>query len=250
MTKANTRQPPEPALLQRVNFASGVHGNFDIIVALFCALLLISNICATKLIPIGGGAPVLLGPVQLWPLILDGGALLFPFTYIFGDVLAEVYGMRRARRAILMGFAVEILASLTFLLIDRAPALDPAMGSAFHTVLAFVPRIVLASLCGYLGGQFVNAWVLVRIKRHTKEGTLWARLVGSTVAGELVDTVVFCLVAFGGAISPAEMLNYIAVGYLYKCAVEIVFLPITYRVIRVVKRHEPDYWTAENPTDV
>lgn len=247
MTERPTRRP-DAAAMKRLNFASGTRGNFDLVAALFCALLLISNICATKLITIGGSShPIQLGPIPLWPLITDGGALLFPFTYIFGDVLAEVYGMTKAKRAIWMGFAVEILASATFLLVDHAPAQDPAMGSAFHTVLAFVPRIVLASLCGYLAGQFVNAWVLVRIKRHTKEGTLWARLVGSTVAGEFVDTALFCVIAFGGLITMGELANYTLVGYVYKCLVEILFLPLTYAVIRLVKRGEPDYWAPEEP---
>lgn len=225
-----------------MRYASGGRGNYDLVVALFCALLLISNVCATKLIAVGHAEPpITLGPIPVWPLITDGGALLFPLTYIFGDVLAEVYGLGRARRAIFMGFAVSILASLTFLLVDAAPGLDPQVAGAFHSVLGFVPRIVLASLLGYLAGQLTNAWVLVKIKERTKEGTLWARLVGSTVVGELVDTVVFCTVAFGGVISGGELFNYVVVGYVYKVMVEVVFLPLTYLVIAWIKRHEPDY---------
>lgn len=232
------------ATTERINYASGTRGNYDVVVAVFCSLLLISNVCATKLIPLGSleAAPVMVGPVQLWPLITDGGALLFPFTYIFGDVLAEVFGLRKARRAILLGFGVSILAAVTFALIGTAPALDPELDSAFARVLGFVPRIVLASLLGYLCGQFVNAWVLVRMKDRSREGSLWQRLLGSTVVGEACDTVVFCLVAFGGMISAGEMTNYIVVGYLWKVAVETAFLPLTYVVIRAVKKHEPDYY--------
>lgn len=231
-------------------YAAGTRGNFDLIVGVFCSLLLISNVCATKLIPIGSmdATPVMVGPVQLWPLITDGGALLFPFTYIFGDVLAEVFGMARARRAILLGFGVSVLASLTFLLIGAAPALDPELNGAFTKVLGFVPRIVIASLAGYLLGQLVNARVLVAMKARTKEGTLWARLLGSTVVGELVDTVTFCMIAFFGLISTGEMVNYIVVGYLWKVGVEAVFLPVTYQVIKLVKKAEPDYYDAASTT--
>nr|WP_239579145.1 queuosine precursor transporter [Microlunatus panaciterrae] len=201
---------------------------------MFCGLLLISNIGATKLIEFR-----LFGLV---PIIADGGAFLFPLTYVLGDVLAEVYGMGRARRAIILGFALSILASLSFLAVNSAPpATDWPNQAAWNAVLGFVPRIVLASLLGYLAGQFLNAYVLVRIKEHTKEGRLWARLVGSTVVGELADTVIFCTVAFGGLVTVGTWANYTVVGYIYKVTVEVVCLPITYAVIRAVKRREPGY---------
>jgi uncharacterized integral membrane protein (TIGR00697 family) len=204
-------------------------GNYDLIVVLFCGLLLISNIGATKLIQFG-------------PIITDGGAILFPMTYILGDVLSEVYGFRRAKRAILMGFGLSVLASLTFYLVQIAPAADAYENqAAFEAVLGFVPRIVLASILGYLAGQLLNAYVLVKIKEHTKEGKLWLRLIGSTVVGELADTLVFCTVAFYGVITGGEFLSYVITGYVYKVLIEVVFLPITYPVIALVKRHEPDY---------
>lgn len=225
---------------ERVRYASGGRGNYDIILALFCSFLLISNVGATKLIQFG--PDVSIGSFPLLPIITDGGAFLFPMTYIFGDVLAEVYGLAKAKRAIIMGFAVSITASIIFLIVDSAPpAADWPNQEAWHAVLGFVPRIVLASLAGYLVGQFLNAWVLVRIKARTSESRLWSRLVGSTVVGELADTIVFCLVAWLGTITAGTMVNYILVGYVYKVLVEIIFLPITYRVIALVKRHEPDY---------
>lgn len=214
------------------------HGNFDLILALFCAFLLISNIAATKLIQFGpdwkpGGFPVL-------PIITDGGAFLFPLTYILGDVLAEVYGFRPTRRAIWIGFTCSIVASLTFLAVTHAPpAADWQNQAAFEAVLGFVPRIVVASLLGYLAGQLLNAWVLVKIKARTGEHRLWARLVGSTVIGEFADTAIFCIVAFAGVIGGGTLVNYILVGYLYKTLIEIVLLPLTYRVIALVRRHEP-----------
>jgi len=204
-------------------------GNYDLIVVLFCGLLLISNIGATKLIQFG-------------PIITDGGAILFPLTYILGDVLSEVYGFRRAKRAILMGFGLSVLASLTFYLVQIAPAADAYENqAAFEAVLGFVPRIVLASILGYLAGQLLNAYVLVKIKERTQERKLWLRLIGSTVVGELADTLVFCTVAFYGVITGGEFLSYVITGYVYKVLIEVVFLPITYPVIALVKRHEPGY---------
>lgn len=221
-------------------FAARPRGVFDVVVALFCALLLISNVAATKLIQLG--PELTIGGFPLLPLITDGGALLFPLTYVLGDVLAEVYGLGGARRAIFIGFAVSILASVTFLAVGAMPpAADYANQDAFVAVLGFVPRIVVASLVGYLAGQLLNAWVLVKLKERTDEGSLWARLLGSTVVGEAADTILFCLIAFGGVITGGTMVNYILVGYLWKVGIEAVCLPLTYRVIRLVKRLEPSY---------
>lgn len=218
-----TELPPDPATTKPRT------GNYDLIVVLFCGLLLISNIGATKLIQFG-------------PIITDGGAILFPMTYILGDVLSEVYGFKRAKRAILMGFGLSVLASLTFYLVQIAPAADAYENqAAFEAVLGFVPRIVLASILGYLAGQLLNAYVLVKIKERTQERKLWLRLIGSTVVGELADTLVFCTVAFYGVITGSEFVSYVVTGYVYKVLIEVVFLPVTYPVIALVKRHEPDY---------
>ena len=149
--------------------------------------------------------------------------------------------MRGARRAILLGFGVSLLASLTFLAVGAAPAAPGYENQdAFVAVLGFVPRIVAASLVGYLVGQFLNAWVLVKLKQRREEKGLWKRLLGSTVVGEAADTTVFCLIAFGGQIDGGTMLNYIVVGYLFKVGVEAVLLPVTYRVISLVRSHEPE----------
>lgn len=221
-------------------------GNYDIVVAVFCGLLLISNVAATKLIAFG--PDVTLGGLQLLPLVTDGGALLFPLTYVLGDVLAEVYGFRRARRAIWVGFGLAAVMSACFALVDLAPAsADWPYGDAWHSVLGFVPRIVIASLLGYLAGQMLNALVLVRIRARTGPNHLWARLVGSTLVGEFADTVVFCTIAFGplGAVLGGEsipldaLLNYIVVGFVWKVLVEVACLPITYRVIGFVRAREP-----------
>ena len=218
---------------------SRARGNYALVVTWFVALLLLSNVAATKLIAFGPewspfGLPVL-------PIITDGGALLFPLTYVLGDVLAEVFGMRGARRAILLGFGISLLASLTFLAVGAAPAApDYENQEAFVAVLGFVPRIVVASLAGYLVGQFLNAWVLVKLKQWREGKGMWKRLLGSTVVGEAADTTIFCLIAFGGQIDGGTMLNYIVVGYLFKVSVEAVLLPVTYRVISLVRSREPE----------
>ena len=213
---------------------SAARGVYDLILAAFVGLLLISNVGATKLIEFG-------------PVLTDGGAFLFPLTYVLGDVLAEVYGLARARRAILTGFVLSALMALTFLVVDAAPpAANWGNQAAWSAVLGFVPRIVVASLLGYLAGQFLNAFVLVRIKQAARPGGLWVRLVSSTVVGEFADTLVFCLVAFGplglflggDSLPWPDLLNYTLVGFVYKVSVEIVLLPLTYRVIGVVSRLE------------
>jgi uncharacterized integral membrane protein (TIGR00697 family) len=220
-------------------FATAPTSIYAVVVAVFCGLLLISNVAATKTITVVEGLPTWLGG----GIYTDGGALLFPLTYIIGDVLAEVYGLRQARRAILVGFALAALASVTFLAVGAAP---PGPGyenqDAFNAVLGFVPRIVVASLAGYLAGQFLNAFVLVKIKERTSEHRMWARLVGSTVVGELADTLLFCFIAFVGVFpSWGSLISYTVTGYIYKVLVEVIFLPITYLVIKAIKRREPGY---------
>ena len=210
---------------------------YDIVLALFCSLLLVSNIGATKLIAFGPSLTLFGFPVL--PIVTDGGAFLFPFTYILGDLLAEVYGMRLARRAIILGFAIALMASVTFLVVDSAPAAPGwDLANAWHAVLGFVPRIVAASLCGFLAGQFLNAYVVVRLRDRARPGSLWWRLVSSTLVGELADTSIFCTIAFGGLIDFGTMVNYILVGYVWKVGVEVVMLPVTLRVIPIVRRHE------------
>lgn len=199
---------------------------YPIIAAIFCALLLISNIGATKFIDVGF-------------IKTDGGAFLFPLTYILGDVLTEVYGFRAARRVIYTGFGLGALAGLTFWVVQLAPAAaEWPNQEAFEAILGFVPQIVLASIIAFLCGQLSNSWTLVQIKKRTAEKKLWARLIGSTVVGEFVDTVVFTMIASLGRLSFDEFLNYFVVGYVYKTMLEVILLPITYRVIKIVKARE------------
>lgn len=199
---------------------------YDLILAAFTSMLLISNLSATKLIAFG-------------PIITDGGAILFPLIYILNDVLTEVYGYKHARRAIWMGFAVMLLAVLSFTIVRYMPAAaEYTDQEAFVKVLGFFPRIVLASLTAYLFGSFMNAFVLAKLKVRMGGKKLWVRLIGSTVVGELFDTVIFALIAFGGIITGWSMVIYILVGWGFKTGVEVVMLPVTYRVIAWLKRKE------------
>ncbi len=201
-------------------------GYFDLILTLFVAFLLISNIAATKLIAIG-------------PFIMDGGVILFPLTYIIGDIITEIYGLKAAKRAILTAFGVSITATLAFLAVQYLPgAAEYTNQASFEAVLGFVPTIVVASLAAFICGQFINAYVLVKMKEAWGEKNLWARLVGSTVAGQLVDTVIFCTIAFFGVLTGWSFVNYVLVGVAYKVVLETLLLPVTYRLIAFIKKHE------------
>lgn len=219
-------------------FASTGSRYYPTIAALFVALLLVSNIAATK-------------AIQFGPIITDGGAFLFPLTYVLGDVLAEVYGLKAANKVIVTGFVMTLIAAGTFQLVSLSPPIaddewTTAFDAAFSMVLGVVPQILLASVCGYLFGQLLNAFVLVRIKRRFGEKHLWVRLIGSTVVGELADTLIFCSIAAAaiGITTLGQFANYVIVGYVYKTLLEVVLLPITYPVIRAVKRREPSYLPA------
>lgn len=199
---------------------------YPTIAAIFCALLLISNIGATKIIDFG-------------PIKTDGGAFLFPLTYILGDVLTEVFGFKATRRVIYTGFGLGILAGLTFWLVQITPPADNWPNqAAFESILGFVPQIVAASVIAFLLGQLTNSWSFTWIKSRTSGRGLWARSIGSTILGEFVDTLTFTLIASLGRMNFSDFLNYLATGYIYKVMYEVICLPITYRVVAIVKRHE------------
>ncbi len=212
-------------------FASVGSRYYPVLVAVFTALVIISNVTATKGVAFG-------------PIITDGGFIVFPLTYIIGDVLAEVYGFRAARRAILLGFAMNALAALAFWVTVYLPAADFYPNQEhFANVVGAYTQLIAAGLAGFIVGQTINAWTVVKIKERTKEKHLWARLVGSTFAGQLGDTLVFCSIAAHaiGITSFRDFAVYTALGWLYKTAVEVVMLPITYRLIAYIKRREPTY---------
>lgn len=234
---------PSQAPGQEVRFASSGSSAYAVVLALFATIVVVSNVVATKPIEVGSGS-LTLGPVQLWPLIIDGGAVLFPLAYVLGDVISEVYGFRAARRAVLTGFACALLAVLTFTVVARIPGASfYGNDEAFSAVLGPVAQIVLASVVGYVCGQLTNAWVLTRMKARTAERALVARLASSTGLGELVDTFLFCAIAASaiGITGVGGFLNYFVVGVLFKVAVELLVMPVTVLVISRLKAAEPTY---------
>ncbi|MDN5757440.1 MAG: queuosine precursor transporter [Tomitella sp.] len=234
VTIGEQNQSPERT---RAAFATVPRSYYATIIAVFAPLLLISNICATKGVAFG---PV----VGDWSIITDGGFFLFPLAYVLGDVLGEVYGFRATRRAIYLGFGIAAVGALAFWVTSVLPAADFYENQeAFDTVTHAFFQVLAASLAGYLVGQTLNAFVLVRIKEYTREKHLWARLIGSTVVGEFADTLVFCLIAAGaiGLSSMGDMATYVALGFVYKTGVEVLLMPVTYRVIGAIKAREPSY---------
>ncbi|MGV0790754.1 queuosine precursor transporter [Mycolicibacterium sp. XJ1819] len=226
--------------LEHRGFAQTGSAYYPTLVAVFTGLVLISNVTATKGIEFG---PI----VGDWSLITDGGFLVFPLTYVIGDVLSEVYGFAATRRAIFIAFAMEVVAAVTFWVTAYLPAADfYANQAAFEAVVKPFTQLIIAGLAGFIVGQTLNAWVVVRIKARTKERHLWARLIGSTIVGEFADTLVFCAIAAGaiGIDTWPDFLTYVAIGWFYKTAVEVAVLPLTYRVIAFIKRREPTYRPA------
>jgi len=229
MTSAKTF--PAPAAPR---FASIGSPQFGIMLAVMAVVLILSNIGASKGVAIG-------------PVITDGGFFLFPLAYILGDVISEVYGFKVARKAIITSFALSVFASLCYWVIIALPGFDDEYGSvkqaALEGALGPVPQIVLASLLAFLAGQTINSWILVKMKARTGERSLWARIMGSSVAGEFVDTLIFCSIAASviGITDAAMFVNYVLVGFLYKTLVEFAFVPLTSLAIGWVKKREPSY---------
>lgn len=241
MTSSAPAPSPPPA--QEVRFASSGSSSYAVVIALFSTIVVVSNVVATKPIEVGAGS-LTVGPVQLWPLLIDGGAVLFPLAYVLGDVVSEVYGFRAARRAVLTGFACALLAVVTFAVVARIPGASfYGKDEAFSAVLGPVGQILLASVAGYVCGQLTNAWVLTWMKARTAERALVARLVSSTGLGELVDTFLFCAIASTaiGITGVGGFLNYFVVGVLFKIAVELLVMPVTVLVIGRLKAAEPTY---------
>ncbi len=212
---------------------------FDLITGLFVAVLLISNIASSKI-------------VQIWKFTFDGGTILFPLSYIFGDILTEVYGYKRGRRVIWIGFFCALLMSLTLGLIGLVkPASGWEFQEAYMRILGQTPRIVAASLIAYFAGEFSNSFVLAKMKILTKGRWLFTRTIGSTIVGEGIDTVIFVVIAFLGVYSNSLVLLIIISNYIFKVSLEIVFTPLTYKVVGFLKRTERvdwfDYRTNFNP---
>jgi len=199
---------------------------FDLIMALFVAVLLVSNIASSKILRLG-------------PFTFDGGTLLFPISYIFGDILTEVYGYRRSRRVIWVGFACAGLMAGTLALVG---ALQPAEGwenqEAYLAILGTTPRIVLGSLVAYFAGEFSNSYTLAKMKILTQGRWLWTRTIGSTLVGEGIDTLLFVTIAFAGTMPWSLFWSIVISNYVFKVGLEAIMTPATYRITSFLKRTE------------
>ena len=213
--------------------------HLDIIAAFFVGILIISNVASSaKIVDLG---------ISLFtiPLVFDGGTLLFPFVYVLGDVLTEVYGFKTARRVIWTGFAALALTAAVFFVLGALPPesfWEAEAGSvAYNAILGGMSYggIVLASLCAYLAGEFSNAAILSKLKVKMKGRMLWVRTISSTLAGELLDTMIFVLIAtITGVFSWEIFWSLVITNYILKCGIEVLMTPFTYWASRFLKRKE------------
>lgn len=208
-----------------------------IITAIFITCLITANIIAVKVISLG-------------PLVLPAAIFVFPLSYIFGDVLTEVYGYRVARRVIWLGFICNLI-FVVFAWIGQVlpPAPFWVQQEAYESILGYAPRLLAASFCGYLAGEFVNSYLLAKMKILTGGRWLWSRTIGSTVVGQGLDTSIFITLAFLG--TPAFVPVMILYHWLTKTAIEAILTPATYAIVNSLKKKEAidsyDYETKFNP---
>ncbi len=211
--------------------------------AVFVTTLIISNIVAVKL-------------VQIFGLVLPAAVVLFPVAYIFGDILTEVYGYGRARQVIWTGFFCNLLAVVAIAITIGLPAagfwnlgsFDGAGGAqqAYQAVLGFTPRLLVASFVAYLAGEFLNSFVLAKLKVRTGGRFLWLRTIGSTIVGEGVDSAIFITLAFWGIIEPAGLASTIFSQWGFKVSYETLATPLTYLVVNWLKKAESeDYYDKD-----
>ncbi len=220
---------------------------FDLVMTAFVVVLIVSNIASS--------AKIIDLDVRLFgvPLAFDGGTILFPISYVFGDVLTEVYGFRRSRRVIWSGFFALALTSAALGLIGALPGEATwqtyAGDSAYRAILGGVSSggIVLASLSGYWLGEFFNSIVLAKMKVLTDGRWLWTRTIGSTLIGEALDTLVFIAVASAFGVFPWSLfLALTLTNYILKVGIEVAFTPLTYAVVAALKRAEDeDYYDRD-----
>ena len=194
---------------------------------IFVACLLLSNLIAGKMWAVTEN------------ITLPAAVILFPLTYIIGDVFTEVYGFRKARNIIWLGFICSFFAVCVYLITIALP--HPGYWEnqgAYEAVLGTTPRVAVASFAGYLFGEFSNSIVLSRLKVMTKGKNLWVRTIVSTIVGEGLDSVIFITISFWGTMENSVVLKMILFQYLFKVAYEILFTPVTYLVVKAIKRKE------------
>ena len=208
----------------------------DMLTTMFVVILLVSNLVAQKICMIG---PFPIGRFRIGPFDVSGAVLLFPITYIFGDVFTEVYGFSASRRAIWLGtFGTALLYLMGVIVIALPGAPGWKNQQAFEVVFGFLPRIQTASLIAFWAGDFANSYTLARMKVATDGRWLWTRTVGSTVVGQAVDTTLVILLTFGGKYPAGTLVNMILTGYGLKVAYEVLATPVTYAVVGWLKRAE------------
>ena len=199
---------------------------FVAIVAIFTTCLITANIIAVKL-------------VRVFGLVLPAAIVIFPLSYVFGDVLTEVYGYRQARRVIWLGFFCNLL---TVAAIWVGQVLPPASfwdgQAAYERILGYTPRLLVASFVAYLAGEFVNSFVLAKMKIATRGRWLWTRTIGSTIAGQALDSGIFITLAFAGTIPTAALASTILTQWVLKSAYEAAVTPFTYWIVNFLKRRE------------
>jgi uncharacterized integral membrane protein (TIGR00697 family) len=208
---------------------------YDLVMAAFVTVLLCANLIgASKVATLHG-------------ITFGAGVLFFPISYVFGDVLTEVYGYARARKVVWAGFGALIFASfMTWAVLAFPPAPGWTHQDAFQTVFGSTPRIVLASLIAYFCGEFCNSFVLAKLKLITSGRMLWLRTIGSTIAGEAVDSIIFYPLAFLGIWPRALVVQVLISNYLLKVGWEAAMTPVTYRVVNALKRAEQeDYYDRD-----
>ena len=199
-----------------------------LVTVLFVACLIASNIIAVKLI-------------EPWGLVMDAGTIVFPVSYILGDVLTEVYGFRAARRVIWLGFLANLFVVSAITAAQFLPGASFWEGqAAYEQILGFTPRILIASFCAYLVGEFANSVVLAKMKVATSGRYLWTRTIGSTVVGQGVDSLIFYPLAFWGAAGWTNdlVLQVLVTQWVLKVSWEALLTPVTYYVVGFLKRHE------------
>ena len=198
----------------------------DVLTTTFVVVLLVSNLVAQKICMIG-------------PLAVSGAVLLFPITYIFGDVFTEVYGFAASRRAIWLGtFGTALLYAMGVVVISLPGAPGWTNQQAFQIVFGFLPRIQTASLIAFWAGDFANSYTMARMKLLTDGKWLWTRTVGSTIVGQALDTTLVIILTFAGKYPPMTLVNMILTGYFLKVSYEVLATPATYAVVGALKRVE------------
>lgn len=208
---------------------------YDLVMAAFVTVLLTSNVIgAAKIVTIGG-------------FTFGAGILFFPIAYIFGDILTEVYGFARARKVVWAGFAALGYASLmAWVIVKLPPAADWPLQGAYEAAFGSTWRIALSSMAAFWCGEFTNSFVLAKMKLLTRGRYLWTRTIGSTFAGEAVDTLIFYPLAFWWIWTPGQIVSVMIANYILKCAWEIVNTPITYLIVGFLKRAEnEDYFDRD-----